>query len=454
MKTILILGAGRSASSLINYLCEHANDASWKILLGDYQLALAEEKIKKYQGVATAFQFDINNEEHKQKYIPQADIIVSMLPARFHIEVAKIAVENGIPMTTASYITEEMQALNEQAKEKGIILLNEIGLDPGIDHMSAMKMIEEVKEKGNKIEGFESFTGGLMAPESDNNPWNYKFTWNPRNVVIAGQGGAVRFLHNGKYKYIPYHKLFRRTERIEIDHYGSFEGYANRDSLKYVEKYGLEGVPTVYRGTLRRPGFCRAWNCFVMLGATDDSYVMEDTEDMTYREFINSFLRYNPQDSVELKLMQYLKLSQDDLEMDKLRWLDIFSDKKVGLKSATPAQILQKILEEKWKLEKEDKDMIVMYHKLFYQSGDENIMRTSHMVVKGKDQTFTAMSDTVGIPLAIATKLILEGKITKTGTCIPVHKNIYEPVLEELKQHGIEFVEKEVKMSPSELSSL
>ncbi|OHX67438.1 saccharopine dehydrogenase family protein [Flammeovirga pacifica] len=454
MKTILILGAGRSASSLIHYLCELANKENWKILLGDYQLSLAEEKIKDYLSVASAFQFDINNESHQQTYIPQADIIVSMLPARFHIEVAKIAVEYGIPMTTASYITDEMQALDQQAKDKGIILLNEIGLDPGIDHMSAMKMIEEVKDNGNKIEGFESFTGGLIAPESDNNPWNYKFTWNPRNVVIAGQGGAVRFLHNGKYKYIPYHKLFRRTERIEVEGYGSFEGYANRDSLKYVEKYELEGVPTVYRGTLRRPGFCRAWNCFVMLGATDDSYVMEDTENMTYREFINSFLRYNPQDSVELKLMQYLKLSQDDLEMDKLRWLDLFSDKKVGLKSATPAQILQKILEEKWKLEKDDKDMIVMYHKLFYKKGEENIMRTSHMVVKGKDQTYTAMSDTVGIPLAIATKLILQGKITKTGTCIPVHKNIYEPVLTELKEHGIEFVENEVKMSTQELSSL
>ncbi|WP_281616256.1 saccharopine dehydrogenase C-terminal domain-containing protein [Flammeovirga sp. SubArs3] len=454
MKTIIILGAGRSASSLIHYLCEHAKDHQWKIMVGDYQQTLAAEKIKGFEEVASAFEFDINNDEHKEKYIAMGDIVVSMLPARFHIEVAKVAIKHAVSMTTASYITPEMQALNEEAQEKGIILLNEIGLDPGIDHMSAMKMIEEVKEKGHSIEGFESFTGGLIAPESDNNPWNYKFTWNPRNVVIAGQGGAVRFLHNGKYKYIPYNKLFRRTERIEIDEYGKFEGYANRDSLKYVEKYGLEGVPTVYRGTLRRPGFCRAWNCFVTLGATDDSYVMENTENMTYREFINSFLRYNPNDSVELKLMQYLKLSQDDIEMEKLEWLDIFSDKKVGLPSATPAQILQKILEEKWALDKNDKDMIVMYHKLFYKKGAENILRTSHMVVKGKDQTYTAMSDTVGIPLAIATKLILQGKITKTGTCIPVHKNIYEPVLEELETLGITFKEQEVVMSPQEMSSL
>ncbi|NME66340.1 saccharopine dehydrogenase family protein [Flammeovirga aprica] len=454
MKTIIILGAGRSASSLIHYLCGHASANEWHIKVGDYQKELADEKIKGFEKVATAFQFDINNEEHRETYISQADIVVSLLPARFHIEAAKVAVKHGVPLTTASYITEEMQALSEEAKKKGIILLNEIGLDPGIDHMSAMKMIEEVKEKGYSIEGFESFTGGLVAPESDNNPWNYKFTWNPRNVVLAGQGGAVRFLHNGKHKYIPYNKVFRRTERIEIEGYGKFEGYANRDSLKYVEKYGLQGVPTVYRGTLRRPGFCRAWSCFVTLGVTDDSYEMENTQDMTYREFINSFLRYNPNDSVELKLMQYLKLSQDDLEMEKLDWLDIFSDKKVGLPKATPAQILQKILEEKWQLDPDDKDMIVMYHKLFYKKEDKNILRTSHMVVKGKDQTYTAMSDTVGIPLAIATKLILQGKITKTGTCIPIHKNIYEPVLEELESMGITFTEQEVVMSPQEMSSL
>ncbi|AZQ64310.1 saccharopine dehydrogenase [Flammeovirga pectinis] len=454
MKTIIILGAGRSASSLIHYLCQHAKENNWQIKVGDYQQELADEKIKGFEDIASSFQFDINNPTHRQEYIGQADIVVSLLPARFHIEAAKEAVKQGVPLTTASYITDEMQELDQEAKDKGIILLNEMGLDPGIDHMSAMKMIEEVKEKGYSIEGFESFTGGLVAPESDNNPWNYKFTWNPRNVVLAGQGGTVRFLHNGKYKYIPYHKLFRRTERIEIEEYGKFEGYANRDSLNYVQKYGLEGVPTVYRGTLRRPGFCRAWNCFVTLGATDDSFIMEDTQNMTYREFINSFLRYNPQDSVELKLMQYLKLSQDDLEMDKLIWLDIFSDKKVGLPSATPAQILQKILEEKWSLDKNDKDMIVMYHKLFYKKGDENILRTSHMVVKGKDQTYTAMSDTVGIPLAIATKLILQGKITRTGTCIPIHKNIYEPVLKELEQMGINFTEEESVMAPGEVSSL
>ncbi len=230
-----------------------------------------------------------------------------------------------------------------------------------------MKVLDEIRDQGGKMLVFESFTGGLVAPESDNNPWNYKFTWNPRNVVLAGQGSAAKFYQEGRYKYIPYNKLFRRTETIEIEGYGKFEGYANRDSLGYREVYRLNEIPTIYRGTLRRPGYCRAWDAFVQLGATDDSYVLEGSEDMTYRQFINSFLPYNPNDSVELKLKHYLRLWDDSPIFEKLEWLGIFSEKKVGLKDATPAQILQKILEEKWSLDPDDKDMLVMWHKFGFE---------------------------------------------------------------------------------------
>jgi saccharopine dehydrogenase-like NADP-dependent oxidoreductase len=196
--------------------------------------------------------------------------------------------------------------------------MNEIGLDPGIDHMSAMKIIDDIREQGGKIILFESFCGGLVAPESDNNLWNYKFTWNPRNVVLAGQGGTAKFLHEGNYKYIPYNMLFRRTEFMEVEGYGRFEGYANRDSLKYRSVYGLEDAKTLYRGTLRRVGFSKAWNIFVQLGMTDDSYIMEDSENMSYRDFINAFLPFHPTDSVELKLRHLLKIDQDDMLWDKL----------------------------------------------------------------------------------------------------------------------------------------
>jgi len=367
-----------------------------------------------------------------------------MLPARLHQVVALACLKFGKSLLTASYVSDELNDLDAEVKAKGLLFLNEMGVDPGIDHMSAMRLIDRVKHEGHAITDFESFTGGLVAPESDNNPWNYKFTWNPRNVVVAGQGGPAKFLQEGKYKYIPYNRLFRRTEVIDIEGFGKFEGYANRDSLKYIDKYNLQGVPTVYRGTLRRPGYCRAWDIFVQLGATDDTYFMENTENMTYKEFINSFLYY-AEAAVRLKLYHYMHIDQDSDIIDKLEYLELFSDKKIGLKRATPAQILEHILSEKWKMEPDDKDMVVMWHKLLYKkNGDSDpVKMTSSMVVLGEDSVHTAMSKTVGLPLAIATKMVMTGQIALTGVHIPNRKEIYEPVLNELENYGITFVEKE-----------
>ncbi|MGB6035177.1 MAG: saccharopine dehydrogenase C-terminal domain-containing protein, partial [Cryomorphaceae bacterium] len=292
------------------------------------------------------------------------------------------------------------------------------------------------------------FTGGLVAPESDNNPWNYKFTWNPRNVVLAGQGGAVKFKHNGQFKYIPYQRLFRRTEIIEIPEYGRFEGYANRDSLNYRKTYGLEGIPTIYRGTLRRVGFGRAWNIFVLMGMTDDSYTMEGSANMTHREFTNSFLAYNQHDSVELKLMHYMKLDQDSEIIDKLKWLGIFDDEPIGLdKPSTPAQILQRILEKKWTLEPGDKDMIVMWHKLCYKKpGEEELKEiNSSLVVIGEESPRTAMAKTVGLPVAMAARLVLSGEFNISGVHIPTIPELYKPILTELEEHGIVFNEREIE---------
>ena len=311
--------------------------------------------------------------------------------------------------------------------------------------MSAMKVIDTIRDKGGKMLLFESFTGGLVAPESDDNLWNYKFTWNPRNVVLAGNGGAAKFIQEGTYKYIPYHKLFRRTEIIKIDGYGQFEVYANRDSLNYRSIYGLDDILTLYRGTIRRVGFSRAWNIFVQLGMTDDSYVMENSENMSYREFTNSFLAYNPNDSVELKLRYYLKIDQDDIIWEKLVELDLFNpNKKVGLKNATPAQILEKILKDKWTLKEEDKDMIVMQHLFGYELNGKKQQIESSMVCVGDNQTYTAMAKTVGLPVAIATLKILKGEITNPGVQLPIKKEVYEPILKELEENGIVFKEKTV----------
>ena len=444
MRTILIIGAGRSASSLIQYLMEKSGSEELHLIIGDLSLALAEKKTNKHPN-ATPIALDIFDEDQRKNVIQKADIVISMLPAHLHIEVARDCIKYKKHLVTASYISDAMQELDAAAKANNLIFMNEIGLDPGIDHMSAMKVIDEIREKGGKMLLFESFCGGLVAPESDNNLWNYKFTWAPRNVVLAGQGGTAKFIQEGTYKYIPYVNLFRRTEFLEVEGYGKFEAYSNRDSLKYRSVYGLDDVLTLYRGTIRRVGFSKAWNMFVQLGMTDDSYIMENSENMSYREFVNSFLPYHPTDSVEIKMRLILKIDQDDILWDKLLELDLFNrNKKVGLKDATPAQILEKILTDSWALEPHDKDMIVMYHKFGFVLNGEEKQIDSKMVCIGEDQTYTAMAKTVGLPVAMATLLILNGKITTPGVQLPIRKEVYLPILKELEEYGVIFNEHEM----------
>ncbi len=441
MKKILIIGAGRSSTSLIRYLEENAVKYNWELTVADQDLDLVKEKTNE---PTIAITFDVFNDDQRDAEIEKVDVVISMLPAKFHPIIAKSCLRFSKSLFTASYESDEIKKMSNDAKMLGVLFLNELGLDPGIDHMSAMQILERLKAEGHTITGFESFTGGLVAPESDNNPWNYKFTWNPMNVVLAGQEGPAKFVQNGKLKYIPYNRLFRRTEFIDIEGFGRFEGYANRDSLKYIEKYNLQDIPTIYRGTLRRPGYSKAWNVFVQLGATDNSYIMEDTENMTHEEFINSFLHYSEDASVELKLYRAMHIDQDSMIPEKLRWLGIFSNEKVGISNATPAQVLEHILHKKWGLEPDDKDMIVMWHKISYKdvSTNKDIDLSSSLVVIGDDTNHTAMSKTVGLPLGIATKLFLNGQIQLTGSHIPTVKEIYDPVLKELEDYNICFNEK------------
>lgn len=441
MKKILLLGAGRSTNSLIGYLKITASEKGWAVRVGDYSEELARKKVQ-HSANASAFRFDVFDEAQRRKEIKQADVVISMLPAHLHYHVARDCIALGKNMTSASYISDEIKSLHAEAEKKGVTILKECGLDPGIDHMSAMRVIDVIKAKG-ELQAFETFTGGLLAPSDKDNPWQYKFTWNPRNVVLAGQGG-VKFLQEGRYKYIPYHRLFSRTEIVHIPGHGYFEGYANRDSLKYVNVYHLKGIRTLYRGTFRRPGFCRAWNIFVQLGATDDSYEMEQVATMTHRQFINSFLAYNPHDSVELKLAHYMNIGLESEEMYRLKWLGVFADEPVGLEHGTPAQILEHILMKKWKLEPDDHDMIVMWHKFdFLENGIKKQIQ-SHLVVEGESQEETAMARTVGLTLGIVTRLLLEGKIKTKGVIAPIHREIYEPTLKELEKNGIAFMEKEL----------
>ena len=443
-RKILVLGAGKSTSYLLDYFLEKAESERLHLTIADLHPENISKKIQNHSACAI-LRLDIHAESERKKLIKDCDIVVSMLPPSLHIRVAKDCIEFKKHLVTASYVSEELKMLQNPVKSKGLVFMNEIGLDPGVDHMSAMQVIDRIRNLGGKILLFESFTGGLVAPESDNNLWNYKFTWNPRNVVIAGQGGAAKFIQEGTYKYIPYHKLFRRTEYFDVEGYGRFEGYANRDSLNYREAYGLQDVLTLYRGTMRRVGFSKAWNMFVQLGMTDDSYIIENSKGMSYREFTNLFLPYSPTDSVELKLRHYLKIDQDDIMWEKLLELDIFNaQKKIDLNSATPAQILQRILEDSWTLSDTDKDMIVMYHKFGYELNGKKFQIDANMVVTGENRTHTAMAKTVGLPVAMATLAILNKKIVTPGVQIPIAKEVYDPLLAELKNYGIVFREYEV----------
>jgi saccharopine dehydrogenase (NADP+, L-glutamate forming) len=440
MKNILILGAGRSSSALISYLLRQAASHPWNITVGDFSVEAARERIGSYP--AQAIHFDIQNKEASREAIDQVDIVVSLIPAHLHPLVAQICVEKNKHLLTASYVSDEMKKLDGEASAKQILFLNECGLDPGIDHMSAMQVIDKIKRAGGTITSFESFTGGLIAPETDpQNPWRYKFTWNPRNVVMAGQSTA-KFLQDGSYKYIPYQQLFQRTTAISVPGQGEFEGYANRDSLKYTSAYGLEQCKTMLRGTLRNRGYCSAWNVLVQLGCCDDSFQMENVETMTHQQFIASFIDSLPIQA-ERKVMQLFNLSNTSEEMKRLTWSGLFSEEKVGLKSGTPAQILEHILNKKWKLNETDKDYIVMWHRFKYESEGKQKEIQAYLAATGENATLTAMAKTVGLPLGIATKLLAEGKLTSRGVQIPVASEFYEPILSELKSLGIGLEEKE-----------
>ena len=436
---IFIIGAGRSASSLIKYLINLSVKNNFELTIGDKDVSLVKDKIDGHK-CASAIQFDVQNEAQRISEIKNADIVISMLPASLHFIVALDCLKYKKNLVTASYVSKDIQSLNDQAQKQGIILLNEIGLDPGIDHMSAMKVIDDIKNKGGVIKSFKSYCGGLVAPDYDTNPWNYKFTWNPRNVVLAGQGTA-QYIDSGKYKYIPYGQLFKRTDTVNVLNYGQFEAYANRDSLSYREVYKLNDIPTLFRGTLRKPGYSEAWDLFVQMGMTDDSYEV-DVSGMNYSDFFNSFIDLRNRD-IKSYLKSHFRVSDDVIS--KVEWLGFFNQINLAIDKGTPAQILQKILESKWLLKKEDKDMIVMQHQFIYEIDGKERELHSSFVLLGEDQTYTGMAKTVGLPVGIATKLILNGEIKSTGVRVPVSKEIYKPVLEELEQYGIRFIEEEIR---------
>ncbi len=442
---VLVLGAGRSSSSLIRYLFDLAPNEKWQVWVADLDFRSAQTRVGG-SPFGKALSIDTGDDESLRGAIRQVNLVISLLPPPLHPVVARICLGERKHMLTASYVSKEMAGLDAEARKNSVLLLNECGLDPGLDHMSAMEVIHRIKGRGGELTSFESFTGGLIAPATDtDNPWRYKFTWNPRNVVMAGQGTA-RYIEDGFLKFIPYQQLFTRTTRVHVPGLGDFDGYANRDSLQYREAYGLKNIPTLLRGTLRYKGFCQAWNLLVQLGCTEDTYEI-DVSSLTHRGFVNLFLGGKDESMAKQKLMDHFSLSPQCDEIMLLDWSGLFNDEPVGMPSGTPASILEHLLNKKWKLNPGDKDMIVMWHRFRYTVKGRQREIQSSLVDTGRNEEQTAMARTVGLPLAIATKLVLQEKIRQRGVVIPVTEEFYTPILKELSSVGIRFQELERDLS-------
>lgn len=498
MKAVLLFGAGKSATVLIDYLIENAITENWHITVVDADLKLAQSKTGGSQR-ATAVSFDILNAAERGDYISQADVVISLLPPFLHIEVAKDCVKLGKHLLTASYADDEMKQLQEEVERKKLLFLCEMGLDPGIDHMSAMKIIDEIHQQGGTITSFKSHCGGLVAPESDDNPWHYKISWNPRNIILAGKAGA-HFMEDGEEIRLTHEQLFTGDRLVNVPDLGVLGWYPNRDSLSYTHLYGIKHAHTFIRTTLRHPDFMYGWKNIIDLQLTDETEQYESDGKSLYElfkehmdkhgfgEWLNQKLaeRFAETKGMLENLMQLMeaeteaekqgetlpetfmtadekgdlqeigiddvknkaaaflahKMHEANLTLKQLFFLGLDDkDTIVNKGLCSPADILQFAAEKKLSLRPYDKDMIVMLHEIGYTLNGRQHTISSSLVVKGENSLRTAMATTVGLPLGIAAKLILQGKIKLTGLHIPTRKEIYEPVLKELATRAVVFNE-------------
>ncbi len=447
MKTILLFGAGKSATVLIDYLLKEAACNDWKIIIADADKNQVLAKTNN-SPLAEAVQIDITKDEQRSELVQKADIVISMMPPALHFLVAKDCVTFSKNLLTASYVDDQIKSLEAAIDNKKILFLCEMGLDPGIDHMSAMKMIDEIKTAGGKITSFKSHCGGLVAPESDNNPWHYKISWNPKNIVMAGSSGAV-YKKENKIIEKEYYQVFENCNTVNFPGLSEMAWYPNRDSLSYIPIYNLEAAETFIRTTLRYPAFCRGWDYIVNLGLTDteDHDNIMDCE--TYADWLERKLYLVEDREMDLKEYTALYVPEEHIEelITQFNFLGLTADNKLPKAAQSSAEILQFTAETKLAMQPNDKDMIVMLHEIEYEKENapkgpvEKHKVQSWLQVIGSDNLRTAMAKTVGLPLGIAAKLILNGTIQLTGLHIPTLEEIYEPVLKELELMQIKFTE-------------
>ncbi len=433
-KQILVIGAGKSATVLIEFLQKKLVENNWYMVLADADANLAAKKWNNAPN-GHSVGIDILQKEQRVHLIKNADLVISMLPAFLHFEVAKDCLSMGKALFTASYVDEQMKSIAKEVENKKILFLCEMGLDPGIDHMSAMELINRIKSQNGQITGFKSHCGGLIAPESDNNPWHYKISWNPRNIILAGKAGAI-YLENGMEQTKAYTSIFENCSKIKVPNWGELSYYPNRDSLSYIKTYQLEGVQNFIRTTLRHPSFCAGWNWIVQMGFTK-----EEPLEKPFKTIAEWF-----EHQFNLSNMQNIwnKANEDAMIKNQMDYLDFSSNLKIPETCTSNASILQFMLESKWALSNTDKDAVVMMHEIDYVLDDKKHTIQSSLVLTGKDHEHTAMASTVGLPLAIAAEAFLKGELTVIGLHIPIIPALYQPILAKLKEEGIEFYETEL----------
>ena len=431
-KTITILGAGKSSYNLVSYLSKNQERIGIDIKVISNQ---TPKYINDFQKID--FQkIDINDNSQISKQIKSSFIVVSLLPPKLHYQIALICSSHKINMITASYLDEKIKSLEKKFKKNNCFLFMEIGLDPGIDHLSAKKDIDDLNKKG-KILGFESYTGGLIKKNKEN-PWGYKFTWNPMNVITAGVDGA-KYLDDGKIIDVPYDKIFSSVKNIKFKNSDLYEGYPNRDSLKYRSLYKLENVKTLKRGTLRHPGFCKSWNVLVNLGLTDDINTIKNPKLETYFDFFNYKLNLSDLKKLKKYIKKNFLIESDSKEFKNLNWLGLFSNYKLLNRSKKASHLLMEILKNRWKLKKDDIDIVVMYHSFIYKENNHFKKKESFMKIEGKNNLETAMSKTVGLPIALLIELIIKKNLEFKGVFLPFDEIIYNPLLNKLEDNGITF---------------
>jgi saccharopine dehydrogenase-like NADP-dependent oxidoreductase len=420
MRNILLFGAGKSATSLIRFLEITVTSRDWRLRVAESDLELARSKLGDSSAVK-AVQVNVEDQQQRDDLISTADIVISLLPPALHFLVATSCIRWKKHLLTASYLDDKIKALEPAVKANGLLFLCEMGLDPGIDHMSAMQLIHRIQHAGGMLHSFRSHTGGLVSPVSDNNPWHYKISWNPRNVVLAGSAGA-KYLEHGQIVTKTYGELFQQINEVDVKDLATLAWYPNRDSLSYIPIYGLEGINTFIRTTLRYPDFIRGWKPVVKAGLTDDKALLTAATISQWSSAIQPFV--------------------DETNRRQLEYLGFFKEEKIPGAAHTSADVLQNLLETRLAMAPADKDMIVMLHEIGYTDADKVAHEvTSSLIVHGEDHLRTAMAKTVGLPLGIAAVLILEGKISITGLHIPILPEIFTPVLSALEGQDIRFTE-------------